>query len=497
MTIRQVEEQTGLSRANIRFYESEGLLHPARLDNGYRDYAEEDVQILLRVKLLRTLRLPIEEVRALQTGEKELRSVLQAHGEALSQEADRLVLAQRVCQAMREDGAQYGTLEAQRYLDALEQGEAETPSVEKEASVLAQDVEPRVQAPVRRFVARLLDIGLARLLVDAVLYVIFHMNPQDISAFWATLASMLVLLIVEPLLLHYTGTTAGKWIMGLRVKDINGGRLSVSAARSRTLGVLWYGLGLNLPIYILVRLWKSYRACADGEPLSWEDESLLVLRDQRKGRYALAALGAICVIGMDTLFGVIGFLPPNRWPLTVAEFAENYNFYCDYYHMSSKRLDSNGQWMEPAREPGVVVVELGPMAAANASIFRFETDRAGQLTRVTLEKRLEPAMREEWEPCYSDLCVLATLAMVKAQPEIHWLTTVSGDRPLHWMMETPLVSFTHQFGRVALRYEADYHGYELLMGVGDFFVPREGEEQSMQLLFTLETHNMEAVAEGA
>lgn len=497
MTIGQVEEQTGLSRANIRFYESEGLLHPARLDNGYRDYTQEDVQILLRVKLLRTLRLSIDELRALQTGEKELRSVLQAHGEALSQEADSLALAQRVCQAMREDGAQYGTLEARQYLDALEQGEAETPSTEKETSVLAQDVEPRVQAPVRRLAARLLDIGLVRLLVDAVLYVIFHMNPRDISAFWATLASMLVLLAVEPLLLHYTGTTAGKWIMGLRVKDINGGRLSVSAARSRTFGALWYGLGLNLPVYDLVRLWKSYRACTDGEPLPWEDESLLALRDQRKGRYALAALGAVCVVGVDVLLGVIGFLPPNRWPLTVAEFAENYNFYCDYYHMSSRRLDSKGQWMEPVREPGVVVVEFGPMSAANPPVFRFETDGAGQLTRVTLEKYLEPAEREEWEPCHSDLCVLATLAMVKAQPEIHWLTTVSGDRPLHWMMETPQVSFNHQFGRVALRYEADYRGYDLLMGVSDFFMPREGEEQAAHLLFTLEIHNMEAAVEGA
>lgn len=38
MTVKEVEERTGLPRANIRYYESEGLIHPARGENGYRDY---------------------------------------------------------------------------------------------------------------------------------------------------------------------------------------------------------------------------------------------------------------------------------------------------------------------------------------------------------------------------------------------------------------------------------------------------------------------------
>ena len=46
MTIKELEERTGMARANIRFYESEGLLSPARQENGYRDYSEEDVKTL-------------------------------------------------------------------------------------------------------------------------------------------------------------------------------------------------------------------------------------------------------------------------------------------------------------------------------------------------------------------------------------------------------------------------------------------------------------------
>ena len=37
MTIKDVEEQLGIDRANIRFYESKGLIKPARESNGYRN----------------------------------------------------------------------------------------------------------------------------------------------------------------------------------------------------------------------------------------------------------------------------------------------------------------------------------------------------------------------------------------------------------------------------------------------------------------------------
>lgn len=37
MTIKDVEERTGLSRSNIRFYEKEKLIEPSRNEsNGYR-----------------------------------------------------------------------------------------------------------------------------------------------------------------------------------------------------------------------------------------------------------------------------------------------------------------------------------------------------------------------------------------------------------------------------------------------------------------------------
>ena len=51
MTIQEVERQSGMTRANIRFYEEKGLLTPQRQPNGYRDYSAADVETLRRVRL--------------------------------------------------------------------------------------------------------------------------------------------------------------------------------------------------------------------------------------------------------------------------------------------------------------------------------------------------------------------------------------------------------------------------------------------------------------
>lgn len=64
MTIKDVEERTGLSRSNIRFYEKEQLIKPNRNDgNGYRDYSEENIKDIEKIAYLRTLGISIEDIR--------------------------------------------------------------------------------------------------------------------------------------------------------------------------------------------------------------------------------------------------------------------------------------------------------------------------------------------------------------------------------------------------------------------------------------------------
>lgn len=46
MKINEAEELLGISKANIRFYEKQGLLTPGRSENRYRDYSGKDIDRL-------------------------------------------------------------------------------------------------------------------------------------------------------------------------------------------------------------------------------------------------------------------------------------------------------------------------------------------------------------------------------------------------------------------------------------------------------------------
>lgn len=53
MTIKEVEKLVGITSANIRFYEKEGLFTPIRnTSNNYREYTEKDVEDLKKLKFL-------------------------------------------------------------------------------------------------------------------------------------------------------------------------------------------------------------------------------------------------------------------------------------------------------------------------------------------------------------------------------------------------------------------------------------------------------------
>ena len=66
MTVKEVEQLTGMTRANIRYYEMEGLMVPKRNANGHREYSESDVEELNKIKLLRMLYISIEEIKKLK-----------------------------------------------------------------------------------------------------------------------------------------------------------------------------------------------------------------------------------------------------------------------------------------------------------------------------------------------------------------------------------------------------------------------------------------------
>lgn len=126
MKINEVEALVGITKKNIRFYEEQGLLSPRRnSQNGYRDYGEAEVDALRRIKLLRKLGVPLEEIRQMQSGVHTVGDGMRRHLVSLERERQNLADAARLCAELTDSHERLDHLDAEALFIRMEQMEQE------------------------------------------------------------------------------------------------------------------------------------------------------------------------------------------------------------------------------------------------------------------------------------------------------------------------------------------------------------------------------------
>ena len=125
MKIKQVEELVGITKKNIRFYESQGLLDVERAENGYREYHKEDITRLQEIKLFRKMDLSIEETKALFEKKKSLQICLEQHLKELEHRKEGLLKMQDMCERLILEHRSLESLNAEDCLEEIEQMEKE------------------------------------------------------------------------------------------------------------------------------------------------------------------------------------------------------------------------------------------------------------------------------------------------------------------------------------------------------------------------------------
>lgn len=124
MKINQVEELTGITKKNIRFYESEGLIAPRRDPaNGYREYSLEDADTLRRIKLLRKLDVSCEKIRKLQEGKISLAACMDDQLTLLSHRQRDLAHMQEICRRLMEEERDFSGLASEIWLEQMKEME--------------------------------------------------------------------------------------------------------------------------------------------------------------------------------------------------------------------------------------------------------------------------------------------------------------------------------------------------------------------------------------
>lgn len=487
MTIKEVEELSNMTRANIRFYEKEGLITPQRDPNGYRNYTEQDVDILKRIRLLRTVHLGLEEIRSLSEKESELTDVLLIHLRTLKKEQKDLEQSRVICEQLCKDQAAYESFDAEHYFNLLEKAPSEIPA-ELEADSL-----PKVRAPWKRYFARLIDETIYLIFWHMILSLGFHMNIRQTGLAFVVIGTIMqsvLLLLVEPVMLSRFGTTPGKFLFGFRVSAESGARLTWREAYDRTGIVLKRGLGFYIPVYGLIREYSSYRDCKKGEILEWEEDNILTLDERHMRWKVIAAVLVLSVLDVLNYFvWQAGALPQNRGNITAAQYAENFNHLQEFYQIdhqmnhpeflppyndSMKRLNQYGDWEK--MDGKWYVVDTG-VDYPDLPRIQF-TEKDGVLTEISLSSEYKDEKMEI--PVYGDLMALASLSYICAQDDYHLLLSPPsrlynrvkeyGDQCSDFMINEAGVKVQASF---------DFSGYEIRQaqyGSSDVLVPVYGED---------------------
>ena len=110
MLIREVEQQTGIKDVNIRYYEKEGLIHPKRKANGYREYSQEDVQMIQQIKILRLLDIPVPVIKELLNDKISLQDAISQKLSAIKDEESRIKEIKSSCEAIIQGNIQVSQL---------------------------------------------------------------------------------------------------------------------------------------------------------------------------------------------------------------------------------------------------------------------------------------------------------------------------------------------------------------------------------------------------
>ena len=163
-------------------------------------------------------------------------------------------------------------------------------------------------------------------------------------------------------------------------------------------------------------MFRTANRCWNDEPQPWDTDTAYTAAPFRPLRHAAGfVLASVLVLACAEAANSYSQLPPNRGPLTVAEFAENYNRQAAYIGQSSIwRLDEAGLWERLPNPPGGVMIDLSGGRSEDDN-FRYTLEN-GAVRAVTLERSVENTEDWVWFPV--DSITTAATALIWAQEDV-------------------------------------------------------------------------------
>jgi len=136
--------------------------------------------------------------------------------------------------------------------------------------------------PWLRYWARMVDMYVFMIILMLVfipLFRIFGIDSEFLDFFPEIIVDIIILFLfifIEALFLSTWGTTIGKALFKIRVRNIDGIKLSYTEALKRSFLVFYLGQGMGIPIFIIIVGIMSYNKLQKDGITSWDDGYYIV-----------------------------------------------------------------------------------------------------------------------------------------------------------------------------------------------------------------------------
>lgn len=155
--------------------------------------------------------------------------------------------------------------------------------------------------PWVRFFARNIDIYIFALFLVVILS-IFSPSSIPKSNISFGMVALFLWILVESVFLSTLGTTFGKWLLKVKVRDNEGRKLTFPVALKRSFLVWLKGLGIGFPIISLLTLISSHSDLTKRGGTSWDKDCHSIVTHQKIGIVRTAVSSLFLVLYVFLIF---------------------------------------------------------------------------------------------------------------------------------------------------------------------------------------------------
>ena len=123
MKIKELENLLSISRYNVRFYEKQGLFSPERKDNNYREYTNQDIEVLKKIIIFRKMGFTVEEIKLIQNNDLSFAEAIANAQRRIEDEIEQLNGSLKLIKQVAQENLSYDGIDIDKHWNTISESE--------------------------------------------------------------------------------------------------------------------------------------------------------------------------------------------------------------------------------------------------------------------------------------------------------------------------------------------------------------------------------------